>query len=96
VELCGDFNQEVADQIRLAIKNKAEVKFVSYDLEELKKLEKLDSDENYAFIIMDEGLELGKHLNKVNFIELSSAFDQQKALSVIKSIDAEVPVGYAR
>ena len=65
VELCGDFNQEIADQIRLAINNKATVRFVSYDPEELKKLELLESDENYGFIIMDEGLEPDKNLIKL-------------------------------
>lgn len=61
IELCGDFDQEKAQKISAAIDNRADVRFVNYDNEELIKLKTMTSDENYAFIIMVDGFNPGMH-----------------------------------
>jgi hypothetical protein len=77
IELCGDFDQNNADKIKSATENKADVRFVTFDPDEFKKFDDMESEENYGFIIMADGFNPEKdHLeladNSVKIIGVST------------------------
>lgn len=59
VNLCGDFGDEAAAEMREMVGDAMEIKNVSYSLDEMLKLNRLESFKNYGIIILDEDAEKG-------------------------------------
>ncbi len=124
IDLCGDFDEEKAEKIKAAVGDKLDICYAKYSEEDLEKLDKLLSMQEYGIIVMGEGMpdspvklefmneefntyiaivgtdELAKESakkmveNGINFIELCSYFDKEKASEISEAIRGAVPIGY--
>lgn len=59
IDLCGDFDADMAKEVEMATDGKIEVNYAKYFDEEIKKLEKLPSLGEYGIIINAPGLPEG-------------------------------------
>ena len=57
INLCGDFNDEVTEEIRDMVGERVEVRNVQYTVDDLIKLDFLESFKNYGVMIHDENVE---------------------------------------
>jgi hypothetical protein len=62
INLCGDFNEELAKRFIEIGQSKIAVFYADYSPDELKKLEALPSLKEYGFICMEKSLEKMEHL----------------------------------
>jgi hypothetical protein len=62
IDLCGDFNEELAKEFTLIAENKLKVFYADYFPEELAKLEAQPSLKEYGIICIADGLKKMEHL----------------------------------
>lgn len=126
VDLCGDFSQEMAETLRKATQNRIKITAAVYEEEEGKKLEALETLQNYGIILMGRGVsgepvwleKTNEEFNTriaivghdamahdaarqmvasgIDFIELCSYFNQEKAAALSHAAGGAVPVGACR
>lgn len=59
IDLCGDFDAEMAKEVALATEGRIEVEYAKYFDSEMKKLEALQEPDEYGVIVLTYGLEEG-------------------------------------
>lgn len=125
IDLCGDFNDDMAKEVAGATDGRINVMYAKYFDNELEKLERLPELGEYGIIINAGGIPEGTTITEkiigsefnttivlvpddkmaeaaaqslvdegIDFIELCSYFDSQKAEDIINAIKGRVPVGY--
>jgi len=57
INLCGDFDEEITEELRSIAGEAVEIQHADYSAEELAKLEKLESFKNYGIIIIDNSID---------------------------------------
>ena len=57
INLCGDFDEEITEELRGIAGETVEIQHADYSAEELAKLEKLESFKNYGIIIIDSSID---------------------------------------
>lgn len=80
INLCGDFNEELAKRFIEIGQGKLEVFYADYFPDELKKLESLPSLKEYGFICIDKSVE------KIERLELLSK-DCNTIVMLVKDLD---------
>lgn len=57
INLCGDFDEEITQELRAIAGEAVEIQHADYSANELAKLEKLESFKNYGIIIVDNTID---------------------------------------
>ncbi len=125
IDLCGDYDEAKANEIKSLVNKDVGIKFVRYNDVEMAKFNALTSIKTYGIIIKVDGFAPEIHNLKMEsdeldttvvgvsnmkeacdqakkmadsgiaFIELCSAFDEEKANEIVSAVNGKIPVGFA-